>query len=122
MTAAVPDLDDVGDYALGLAGVAEADRRGSRIWQVGTRTFAWERPYTKADLRRFGDSEVPAQPVVAIRLADLSDTQAVLAEGRAGVFTMEHFDGFPAVLVSLPAVNPVVLGELLTDGWHWARG
>jgi hypothetical protein len=111
------DLDDVARLAAELPGVGGAQRRGTRTWSVGTRCFAWERPYTKADIKRFGDETPPEQPVLALRVADLGEKEAILAHGRPGVFTMAHFDGYAAVLVELPATTEPVLADLLVDAY-----
>jgi hypothetical protein len=113
----VATLDDVARLALELPEVTEAERRGLRTWSVGGKAFAWERPLTKADLKRLGDQAPPADPLLAVRLADLNEKEAVLALKRRGVFTISHFDGYPAVLVELPRVSDKVLGGLLVDGW-----
>ncbi len=113
----MPTLDDVARLAVALPETEERDRRGARIWCVRDKVLAWERPFTKADIRRFGDVEPPRSPIVALRVADLGEKEAVLAGGSAGVFTIPHLDGFAAVLVELDAVEDAVLGELLTDAW-----
>jgi len=110
-------LDDVARYALALPEVTEGERHGYRTWSVGGKGFAWERPYTKADIKRFGDETPPRQPVVAVRTDDMIEKQAVLQAGIAGVFDMAHFNGYPAVLIELRLVGKRQLKELLVDGW-----
>ena len=41
----------------------------------------------------------------------------MLQAGRSGIFPISHFDGYPAVLVQLDAVDPDTLHETLVDGW-----
>ncbi|HST48948.1 MmcQ/YjbR family DNA-binding protein [Jatrophihabitans sp.] len=110
-------LDDVARLAVQLPEVTEADRRGNRTWFVDGKAFAWERPFTKADLKRFGNVPPPTGEILAVKVADLHEKEAVLAAGRRGVFTMAHFDGFPAVLVQLEEVETSTLGEAIVDGW-----
>ena len=110
-------LDDVARYALALPEVTDGEHHGHRTWTVGGKGFAWERPYTKADLKRFGNETPPRQPVVAVRTDDMIEKQAVLQAGIAGVFDMEHFNGYPAVLVELRTIGKRALKELIVDGW-----
>ena len=103
--------------AMGLPEVTVGARHGNRTWFVGEKAFAWERPFSKADLRRFGTAAVPTGPILAVAVADLRAKEAVLAKGTRGVFTIPHFDGYPAVLVQLDLVAKPVLRRLLTDAW-----
>jgi hypothetical protein len=113
----VATLDDVAGIALTLPEVVEEDRHSRRSWSVGGTTFAWERPFSKADVRRFGDAPVPAQPIVAVRVDDLGEKDAVLAAGHRGLFTIPHFDGYAAVLIELRLVGKRVLRATILDGW-----
>jgi len=110
-------LDGVARIAFGLPQVTEEDSRGSRSWSVAGKTFAWERPYSKADLKRFGDETPPRQPILAVRVEDLIEKEAVLASGTKGIFTIPHFDGYAAVLIELREVGMRALKVALTDGW-----
>lgn len=107
----------VAALAMALPEVVEGERWGHRTWNVGTATFAWVRPFTKADRKRFGDAPVPEGTIVALAVDDLAEKEAVLAAGHAGVFTIEHFDGYAAILVELAVIDPAVFEELLEDAW-----
>ena len=110
-------LDDVSRIALGLPEVTEEDSRGRLSWAVAGKTFAWERPYSKADLKRFGDETPPRQPILAVRVEDLVEKEAVLAASTKGIFTIPHFDGYAAVLIELRTVGMRALTDALADGW-----
>jgi hypothetical protein len=113
----VATLDDLARLAARLPDVAESVRRGQRTWSVSGRPFAWERPFTKADVRRFGDQEPPPGPIAAVRVADLEDKEAVLAASDGAFFTIPHFEGFAAVLIRMDVVSLTELADALVDGW-----
>lgn len=110
-------LDDVAALALRLPETNEAERHGNRTWFVAGKAFGWERPFGKADLRRFGDETPPDGPIVALRVADLEEKEIVLAAELPGFFTIPHFDGFAAVLVQLRKARKKVLQDALVDAW-----
>ena len=110
-------FDDVARLALQLPEVTEGEQRGNRTWFVNGKGFAWERPLTKADIKRFGEVAPPVGPILAVRVADLNEKEAVLAANHAGFFTMAHFDGYPAVLVQLDRASRAAVREAVVDGW-----
>ncbi|QYN35236.1 hypothetical protein K1T35_44090 [Pseudonocardia sp. DSM 110487] len=118
-------LDDVARIATELPEVVEIEQRGGRAWAVpgatrsgGAKVFAWERPFSKADLRRYGADTPPDGPILAIRVIDLHEKEAVLAENTDAFFTIPHFNGYAAVLVQLDAVTEDALRDALLDGWR----
>jgi len=110
-------IEEVAELASGLPEVTEGERHGTRTWFVAGKGFAWERPFSKADIRRFGAETPPAEPILAVRVDDLGEKEAVLAAGHAGFFTIPHFDGYAAVLVELDRAAPDTVRDALTDGY-----
>jgi hypothetical protein len=110
-------IDDAALMALELPETTESERHGNRTWSVRGKVFAWERPFSKADLKRFGDQAPPDGPILAVRVQDLGEKEAVLAAQPVAFFTIPHFDGYSAVLIQLRVVPETALREALADGW-----
>jgi len=110
-------LDDVARMASELPEVTEGERHGNRTWFVRGRAFAWDRPFSKADIRRFGGQAPPVGPILAVRVEDLGEKEAVLAANPDAFFSIPHFDGYSAVLVQLPEVGAQALRDAITDAW-----
>src|SRR6266545_1476398 len=110
-------IDDAAQMALALPEVTEGERWGNRTWSVRGKGFAWERPFSKADIRRFGDETPPEGSILAISVADLGEKEAMIAGNPKAFFTIPHFNGYAAILVQLKKVTAKALREALLDGW-----
>jgi hypothetical protein len=108
----VADEQDVREIALSLPQTAQ-DPNGFRFL-VGKKAFAW------SWMKRIDPKKprVRQSDVLAVRVADEWDKQAMLALDSEKFFTEPHYDGFPAVLVNLPRVDAVELTDLLIAAWR----
>jgi hypothetical protein len=113
----VATIDDVARMALDLPEVTEGERHGRRTWSVAGKAFAWDREFSKADIRRYGDETPPEGPILAVRVEDLGEKEAVLAANPDAFFTIPHFNGYAAILIQVRKVSAKALREALTDGW-----
>lgn len=111
--------DDVRAVAEGLPQVTQRPAWGNRMWRVKDKGFVWERPLNRADLARLGGSApAPADaPILAVRVPDDGTKEALVADDRGIFFTIEHFDGYPAVLVRLDLIDVAELREVVVDAW-----
>jgi hypothetical protein len=110
------DQDDVRRIALALPETTESQdhfgfsvRNGAKQKQF---VWAWNE---RVDPKK---PRVPRRDVVAIRVVDAADKEALLASDDEKFFTEPHYNGFPAVLVRLPVIGVAELEELIVDGWR----
>lgn len=88
---------------------------GQRQWRIKDKLLAWERPLRKADLAALGAS-APTGPILAV-YAPLDAKETLLASRPKVYFTTPHFDGWPAILIRLPAISVKELRALLRQSW-----
>jgi hypothetical protein len=112
------DQDDVRRIALSLPDTVEDDDRFAfsvrGTGKAKPKGFAWvwlERVHPKK-------ARVPQPEVLAIRVDGLAEKEELLASGADKFFTEAHYNGYPAVMVRLAAVDVDELEELLTDAWR----
>ncbi len=110
-------MNDAATTALSLPEVTEGTRYGNRTWFVAGKAFAWDRPFSKADLKRFGDITPPDGPILALTVEDLGEKEVLLLANGPAFFTISHFDTYAAVLVQLNAVGKKALREAIVDAW-----
>ena len=115
------NIDDAAKVALALPDVTEGRRWGNRTWFVAGKGFAWERPLSKADLKRLGSQAPPEGPLLAVRVANLEEKEVLMMDPPAGFFDIEHFSGYPAVLIQLKAVKRDVLKAAIAEAWKVVR-
>jgi hypothetical protein len=110
------DQDDVRRIALALPDTVENEDRFAFSVRSKDKLkgFVWvwlERLESKK-------ARVPRPDVLAVRVANLDEKNLLLSMDEAKFFTEPHYNGFPAVLVRLPAVDSDQLEVLITDAWR----
>jgi hypothetical protein len=124
------DREDVRRIALALPDTSEAeDHFAFSVLNKGKQkgfVWAWNERVEPKKPR------VPSPVVVAVRVADQFEKEALLASGEEKFFTEPHYNGYPAVLVRLPLIDLEELEELIVDAWRcqapralvdgWRRG
>ncbi|MGO8967544.1 MmcQ/YjbR family DNA-binding protein [Mycobacterium sp.] len=90
-----------------------------REWRVGKKLIAWERPLRKSDHEALTARgiEPPQGDILGVRVADEGVKFALIADEPELYFTTPHFDGYPAVLVKLDAIDELGLRELIVEAW-----
>jgi hypothetical protein len=113
----VAEPADVRRIALALPGVVEDEGRFAFSVLKGGKPkgIAWVW-LERVDPRR---ARVPNPEVLAVRVANGAEKELLLAAAPDRFFTEPHYNGFPAVLVRLAAVDVDELEELIVDAWRW---
>jgi hypothetical protein len=111
-------IDEVATFAGALPGVSLGAKYGNQTWMVGEHGFAWRRPFSKADLKRFGDETPPAGDILAVKVENLDAKDALLAMDLPGFFTIPHFNGYAAVLIQLRAARVRDVKAAITQAWR----
>src|ERR1700736_1601018 len=110
------DQDDGRGIALALPHVSEAEDQFSfSVANKGKQkgfVWAWNERVEPKKPR------VPRSDVVAVRVLDRLDKEALLASAEDSFFTEPHYNGFPAILVRLPLIEVEELEELIFDAWR----
>ena len=104
--------DDVRRIALSLPGAAQVE--GELRYEVGGKNFTWVWRERIAGHR----GRVPQPEVFAVRVADEEEKQVLIASDPEKFFTEPHYNGYPAVLIRLAAIESDELAELITDAWR----
>jgi hypothetical protein len=116
MLAAMATQNDVRKIALALPGVSEeAGRFAFSVENKGkAKGIAWvwlERVEPKK-------ARVPNPSVIAVRVRDEAEKVALLAGDPTALFTEPHYNGYPAVLVRLAAIEVPALRALIGEAWR----
>ena len=115
-------FDDVHALASSLPGVTVGTKWGNRTWMVEGKGFAWQRPFSKADLKRFGDEPPPTGEILAVRVESLDAKDALLAIEPPGFFTIPHFQGYAAVLIALRQARAKDVRAAIQDAFRAVAG
>ena len=110
------DQNDVRRIALSLPETEEEPDRFAFCIRSGDKRkgFVWvwlERSEPKK-------ARVPQPKVIAIRVENLDAKDILLSMDPEKFFTEPHYNGFPAVLVRLPAMDSAELEALVTYAWR----
>ena len=103
IVAALPDTVVAADHFAVSVRAGAKEKGLAWVWQ--------ERVHPKR-------GRVPNPDVLAIRVADEGEKWALVAADPVIYFTEDHYNGFPAVLVRLRAIDVDELSELLVDAWR----
>ncbi len=107
---------DVRRIALALPGVTETEGHfGFAVRAEGKAkgfVWAWRE---RIDPKK---ARVPSSTVIAVRVANELEKQMLLSVDPDKFFTEPHYNGYPAVLVRLPAVTVAELRQVIGAAWR----
>jgi hypothetical protein len=108
----VATRDDLRRIALSLPEVVEDDD-GAR-YTLGGKLVAW----TWMERVDPNEARVPNLDVIAVRVAHESEKELLIDMDPSVFFTEPHYDGYPAILVRLAAIDLDTLERILRDSWR----
>src|SRR3954447_9105727 len=98
----MPSWDDVVSIGTGFPGVEVTTSYGTPALKVRGKFMC----------------RLRSDPDALVLRCDLGEKEALLEGEPEALFTTPHYDGYPAVLVRLEAVDPVELAELIEEAWR----
>ena len=104
--------EDLRQIALSLPEVT-GDESGSN-YAVAGKSIVWpwlERIHPKK-------ARVPNRDVIAVRVAEESEKELLIDMDPSVFFTEPHYDGYPAILVRLAAIDVGMLETLIRGAWR----
>jgi hypothetical protein len=107
------------DVASVVGALPLTEEQSPHEWRIGKKLIAWERPLRTSEqdaLRALG-IEPPQGDILGVRVADEGVKFALIADEPGVYFTTPHFDGYPAVLLRLAAIDEHGLRELIVEAW-----
>jgi hypothetical protein len=115
----VASWDDVTQLALALPETEEGLTRTNRAWSVHGKFFVWERPLNKSDVKSLKalGTDVPQGPILGARVEDLEAKELALVSDPGALFTIPHFNNYPAVLALLDELTLESLDDLIVEAW-----
>ena len=96
--------DDVRDIALSLPEVTQEQWYGTPGYKVAGKGFLRLR--------------TEAEDGLVVFVPDLGEKEALLAADPEAYYTTPHYDGYPAILINLAAVDRDELRELIVESWR----
>jgi hypothetical protein len=108
--------EDVRRIASRLPEVTEgAERFGFSVMNKGkAKGFVWSWA-ERVDPKK---ARVPNDNVLAVMVPNLSTKDLLLSSDQEKFFTEDHYNGFPAVLVRLEAIEAEELEGLIIEAWR----
>jgi hypothetical protein len=104
--------DDVRRIALALPETSE--HPDEFRFFVDDKAFVWSW-LERVDPKR---ARVPNPNVIAVRVGNEFEKETLIDMNPEVFFTEPHYNGYPAILVRLPAIDLDLLGVVVTDAWR----
>ena len=104
-------LEQVAAFAETLPNVTVGARWNNKTWLVNERGFLWQRPLTKTDIERYGETKPPSGDIIAFITAVMTLLPGdVVATGTpAGIGALKPGDRFTVKIAGIGELsNPVI--------------